>query len=103
MVTKNTCSATERALTPGTLATSTPALVAASIGIMSRPAPCLIAARSFVGAASNRAGGSGARTMTMSASRPSRASVAASSAEAILRSPAADSISAARGCRVWVE
>ena len=66
MVTKNTCSATERALTPGTLATSTPALVAASIGIMSRPAPCRIAARSF-GASSNRAGGSGARTMTMSA------------------------------------
>ena len=71
MVTKNTCSATERALTPGTLATSTPALVAASIGIMSRPAPCLIAARSLFGAASNRAAGSGARTMTMSASRPS--------------------------------
>ena len=55
---RTTCSATERALTPGTLATSTPASVAASIGIMSRPAPWRIAARSF-GASSNRAGGQG--------------------------------------------
>ena len=63
---KKTCSATVPALTPGTLATSTPALVAASTGIMSRPAPWRIAARSRA-ARSNRAAGIGARTMTMSA------------------------------------
>ena len=41
-----TCSATVRALAPGTLATSTPAAVAAATGIMSSPAPWRIAARS---------------------------------------------------------
>ena len=97
IVTRNTCSATERALTPGTLATSTPAFVAASIGIMSRPAPCRIAARNF-GARSNSCGGRFARTMTTAALLASFASVLASSPVAILRLPASASISAARGC-----
>ena len=99
---KKTCSATERAFTPGTLATSTPAAVAASIGIMSSPAPWRMAAFSFL-AVENNASGSGARTTTMSASVASRASVAASRAEAILNSPASTSMALAFGCSAWVE
>ncbi len=96
------CSATVRAFAPGTLATSTPALVAASIGIMSRPAPWRIAARNRL-ARSKSTGGRLARTMTISASRASSASVTASIAVATTRLPWALSKAVARSCSGWVE
>ncbi len=81
MAVKIAYSATVEALTPGTLATSTPAAVAASIGIMSSPAPWRMAARRPV-ARAKYSGGSGARTMITSAPVPSARKAAAVGEEA---------------------
>ena len=81
MAAKITCSATVAALAPGTFATSTPAAVAASTGIMSSPAPWRRAARNCP-ALRKYSGGTGARTISTSAPVPSASMAAAVGAEA---------------------